>query len=226
MHNWLAHEQEYCSEILEGIVRASFNAAGGYKFLGKLPKPAPLDGVYEFESEKIGTEVKNVREWIYPMSGEVWIMVKKCLTLDAIPFLVSRKTSHQARNVLTELGIMYFDVFRQVFSQRVSHLPPDIQHTDKLGYKDVLAVPIVANPHLVNYLQNTLPQQIASHRIQWDEKQDLLRKFAIDRDLGNPKVKDATRSEHSADLIHELFYGEDDAGEEEEFPDGEPEDFP
>lgn len=221
-HRWLANTEDYCSRVLEGIVRASFTAAGGYKYLGNLPKSNPLDGVYEFESEKLGVEAKNVREWIYPTSGEVWIMVKKCLRIDAVPLLVARKTSYIARVILTELGIVYFESFRQVFSQRVAHMLKDIQHTDMLGYKDVVAVDVVANPHLVAFLQNTVPAQLAEQRAQWDTMHDLLHEFAIKRNLGNSDMKDRERKEHYTDLYGALFPREP----EEAYPDDLPPDEP
>jgi hypothetical protein len=75
----LIDRPEYCANVLEEIVRRSFEAAG--VSLGRLPTGAPLDGVYQYENEKIGVEVKNVREWVYPKSGRIWVMIRKCLEL-------------------------------------------------------------------------------------------------------------------------------------------------
>ncbi len=208
----LADMESHCSRVLEDIVRQSFTAAGGYKYLGKGEKTSPLDGVYGLGSESIGVEVKNVREWIYPTSGEVWIMVKKCLQINAVPLLVTRKTSYIARQTLDALGIMYFEVFRQVFSQHVAHYLRDIQHTDILGYKDVVAVDVGPNPHLVLYLQKTLPLQLGDHRTQWDEMHDLLHEYAVERGLGSTEMKDQQRTEHRRDLYRALFLKEPDEG--------------
>lgn len=222
-HRMLADTEEYCSRVLEDIVRLCFDASSGYTYLGRLPKSSPLDGVYELKAQKIGVEVKNVREWIYPTSGEVWIMVRKCLQINAIPFLVTRKTSYIARNFLDELGIMHFQVWRQVFSKDVAHLLPDIQHTDRLGYKDVVAVDIIPNPHLVAHLQDTLPGQIAGYRAQWDRRQDVLHEFAITRGLGNSDMKDQERKSHYEDLRSSLFHIEY-QDTYDDYPDREPED--
>ena len=221
VHRMLADTEDYCSRVLEDIVRHSFRDAGHYTFLGKLPKSSPLDGVHVLGSEKIGSEVKNVREWIYPMSGEVWVMVKKCLQIDAIPFLIARKTSYIARTILDQLGIMHFEVFRQVFSKNVADLLRDIQHIDKLGYKDVVAVDIRANPHLVAYLQDAIPGQVKGCRAQLKKNHDLLNEFAVTRGLGNPDMKDRERREHYDDLRQGLF-----PTEPEEAYDEPPDDYP
>jgi hypothetical protein len=204
MHRWLAGTRDYCAHVLEVIVEQSFDAAGGYKYRGKPPKSTPLDGAYEIGTEKIGMEAKNVREWVYPTSREIWMMVKKCLTINAIPLLVTRKTSYIARATMDKLGIMYFETFRQFFSLRTANYLIDIQHTDKLGYKDVIAVGTTPNPFLVNYLQNTLPAQIAEYRTRWDAMHDFLEEFARRRGFGDADTKDEERTKHHDEMLDRL----------------------
>lgn len=211
--------------MLEGICRASFDAAGGYVYLGTGLADAELDGIYQIGSEKVGLEAKNVREWIYPMSGEVWEMVQKCLQLDTLPMLVTRKTAFQAKVFFEALGITHFDVFRQYFSRSVAQYLKDIQHTDLLGYKDVLAVDIAPNPHLVNYLKNTLPPNLAARRAVWNARRDIIEEFAIGHNLGDRNMRDQQRHRYYPALREALFprapeegdgdYPDDDPGENE-----------
>lgn len=220
IHRTFADKDEYCAGVLEDIVRQSFDAAGGYTFLGKLPKDSPLDGVYSVGAEKIGMEAKNVREWTYATSGKAWVMVRKCLKINAVPLLVSRKTAYIARAVFLELGIMHFDMFRQFFSQDVARYLHDIQHTDLLGYKDVIAVNAAPNPHLVKYLEDTVPKQLATYRAQWDARRSILTEFANTRGLGDPDMKDEDRWEHFRDL-HEALFPTEPGEDDEDYPDDE-----
>ena len=208
VHRMLIDKKEYCSKVLEDIVCASFDATPRYQYLGKLPKSSPLDAVYRFDSHTVGVEVKNVREWVYPMSGRVWVMVRKCLELDALPLLVARHMAYLTRSVFSRLGILGFEFYRQVFSPLVADLLEDIQHTDRLGYKDVVALPADPYPPLVSFLQNTLPAQIGQYRDRWEQQAQLLTEFAIDRNLGDPNVRDPERQQHYADFADAIFYEE------------------
>src|SRR5713101_8389851 len=112
IYRMLADKEEYCSQVLENIASASFQAAGHYTSLGKLPSTAPLDGVYQMESHKIGNEVKNAREWVYPHSGRIWVMIRKCLEIEAVPFLLARKLPFVTRAIFSRIGILGFELHR------------------------------------------------------------------------------------------------------------------
>ncbi len=117
---------------------------------------------------------------------------------------------------------MGFEVYRQVFSPSVAHLLTDIQHTDRLGYKDVIALPPAPLPPLVVFLQNTFSAQTAVYHKQWKRQSDLLAEFAIDRNLGDPDMSDTERGQHYDDFANAVFYEEN--GEERE-PDIDPFDY-
>lgn len=193
---------------LENIVRASFEAATGYEHLGKLPQKAPLDGVYRWQPLLLGVEVKNHREWIYPMTAAVWVMIRKCLELDALPLLVSRKIAYITHSVFARLGIMGFEFYRQIFAPEVGHHLTDIQHTDRLGYKDVIALPPEPYPPLVAFLQTTLPARMEENRETWLASRELLTEFAIRRKLGDPEMTERERQTHYNEFARQLFYGE------------------
>lgn len=213
VHRMLTDNADYCSRVLENLVQDSFAAFPHYDYLGKLPKPAPLDAVYRLEPHTIGVEVKNVREWVYPMSGRIWVMLRKCLEIDAVPFFIARKMPYITRSVFSRLGVLGFEVYRQVFSPLVANLLQDVQHSDLLGYKDVIAAPSGPHPPLVAYLQNTLPAQIDPYRKRFQAQRTLLTKFAINRNLGDPDMTDQQREAHYQDFALAIFYedeGEDD----------------
>ena len=201
----LANTEEYCAAVLEDIVRASFGTDSRYAFTGKLPTDRPLDATYVFDKSRIGVEVKNHREWIYPMTGEVWQMIAKCLALDALPVLVAREIGYLTRAVFAQLGIMGFAFHRQVFHPDVAHLLVDIQHTARLGYKDVIAMPAEPYGPLCVFIQSALPATLGANRTKWAQRRPLLEEFAITRNLGSKNMKDTDRQEHRAEFMGALF---------------------
>jgi hypothetical protein len=206
LHRMLIDLPEYCSAVMEDVVRRSFDAAGGYTYQGKQPNGAPLDGVYRHGTELIGVEVKNVREWVYPKSGRIWVMIRKCLELDAIPFLITRKVPYVTHSVFSRLGILSFEFYRQIFSPIAADLLINIRHTDQLGYKDVISVDAAPWGTLVHVLQNAVPQYLAHCRAQWNEQRDLLTHFAQDRGMGDPDMNDQSREPHYRAFARALFY--------------------
>jgi hypothetical protein len=216
LHRMLIDRPEYCSAVLEQIVRASFDAAGGYVFRGKLPAATPLDAVYRRGDETVGVEVKNVREWVYPKSGRIWVMIRKCLELDAIPFLIARKLPYVTHAVFYRLGILSFEFYRQVFSPLAADLLPNIRHTDQLGYKDVIAVAPNPHPPLVHVLQHAVPGYLQECRQRWNDQRDLLTHFAIERGMGDTQMNDQSRDPLYHAFARQLFYSGDQPEEPED----------
>jgi hypothetical protein len=185
-----------CSRALEDLVRASFKAAGGYRLVPNRLTDHPLDGVYDHGHHRLGLEVKNSRSWVYPSSGRVWVMVGKCLAIDALPVLVCRKRHYVTHRLFQELGILCFQTHRQIFAMEVAPLLGPIQHTDLLGFKDVIALPPAPYAPLVTFLRNTVPSRLDDCRARWHRQRDLLVEFAITRGLGDPAMPDWERWRH------------------------------
>lgn len=104
-----AETQEYCGDVLERVVENTFVAAGAqYQHLGRLPMGMPdvgeLDGVWELNGQRIGVEAKNWRAWIYPSSPAIWKMIRKCLVVDAVPFLVAREVAYITGVLCSKMG--------------------------------------------------------------------------------------------------------------------------
>jgi hypothetical protein len=204
----LTDTQEWCADVLENVIRASFDTDDRYTFKGKLPKERPLDATYEFgpfSKTLIGIEAKNIREWVYPMTAEVWLMIAKCLTLDALPLLVARKIGYLTRAVFAKLGIMGFEVHRQVFHPDVAHLLVDIQHTDRLGYKDVVVMPARPYGPLAAFVQSALAVNLLANRLKWTHHRALLEEFAFTRNLGSRDMNDTERQQHGPEFMEALF---------------------
>ena len=155
------------------VFEATFLAAAsaGYEYVGRLPNDdsGPLDGVWRLNGHLIGVEAKNVREWIYPSSERLWRMIRKCLVIDAVPLLVTREVAYITHVVCSRMGMLAFETHRQLFSPLI---PPyyltGIRHKDELGYKDVLTWdPDHRHPHLLTFLEKTLPRVLPATVAQW-----------------------------------------------------------
>ena len=132
-------------------------------------------------------------------------MVKKCLTIDALPFLVARKFPFVTHAVFSRLGIMGFQIHNQYFSPLVEGSLAEIRHKDSLGYKDVITSdPNHSHPHLVRFLQ-ALPTKLSSWRAKWDESRELLHEFAVTNRLGDPALPNPQRQQTYRELSQILF---------------------
>jgi hypothetical protein len=194
-YRMLTDTEAYCSRALEQIVRASFEAAGGYDPTPERLAESGLDGVYEHGANLLGVEVKNARAWLYPSSGRIWVTIAKCLNIHALPVLVSRKVHYVTHRLFQMLGIVSFQIHRQVFAPEIAPLLVDVQHTHMLGFKDVVALPPTPYEPLVRFLSK-IPMHFDDYRARWDRQRDLLTEFAVARGLGDPAMPDRERRRH------------------------------
>jgi hypothetical protein len=189
-HRMLARTQDYCGDVLEKVIDATFAAAGAqYQYIGHgIPGEdiGSLDGVWQLNGQLIGVEAKNVREWVYPRSERVWRMIRKCLVVDAVPLLVTREAAYVTHMLFSRMGLMAFEIHRQLFSPLVpAYYLTGIRHTDELGYKDVLTWnPAQPHPHLLRFLRTTFPRELPGVAARWATNKALLTEFAINRRLG------------------------------------------
>jgi hypothetical protein len=226
LHAWITESPGYCSEVLERAITASFQRTGFYERLERIPVDAPLDDVYAFNGHRIGVEAKNVREWIYPMSGRVWVMVRKCLEIDAVPLLVCRKVGYLTHVFFSRLGMLAFEVHRQVFSPLVEPYLVHIRHTDELGYKDVITIdPTQPLPHLVTFLTKTLPAHIEDYHERWRSNRELMRYFAVEMGLGDPRMSDPQRERHYRAFASAVLYPPREEEADPDDPDDEVPDY-
>src|SRR5262249_29689284 len=153
----------------EDIVSATFNSVGGYT-RDRLRHPAePLDGIYDLAGNRLGVEVKNTRSWIYPSDEELWETLRKCVLEEAQPFLVALKVDWLTFRLFSEIGAMGFEYHRQVFAERAARYLVEVQHTDLLGFKDVMATPIAPHPPLARFLDTTLRKNVPTFSRRWNE---------------------------------------------------------
>ncbi len=207
LYRMLVGDKTYCGDVLEDIVSASFEAVEGYAPAEMRDLTEPLEAMYQIDGRRVGVEAKNIRGWLYPADKEIWEVLRKCVSEDAQPLLVARKLHWLTFRVFSEIGAMGFEFHRQVYSERTAPLLVDIQHTDRLGFKDVIARPIEAYPPLVRFLDTTLRKNIPEFSRRWNEHRPLVEEYAVTRNLA--AISDADRKRESADFRRELLGAQD-----------------
>jgi hypothetical protein len=147
------------SAFFGDIDQTSFTNTGRYRVFKKSEPPSQVSGK---TSKKVGDfhvvlpdagllliECKNMREWLYPHSGEIKETIIKAAELQIPPILVTRKLPYITREILCRpAGIITHESYYQYYPSDVAaHCPVDpysltsiierAKQKDLLGYADI-----------------------------------------------------------------------------------------
>lgn len=147
----------------------------------------------------IGVEAKNIREWIYPASVEVWRMIARACTLECLPVLAARKLSYVTRaGFFSHAGILGFETQFQYFHPSVraesKYRFKEVIDKDGLGFADIKITKDVPK-HFIHFFKNILPEQVYTFFHRFMENRDLLMKYAIDYEMAEDKMSTKDRME-------------------------------
>jgi len=219
--------ENLCGNILEKMIADTVIASEEYSMIGagpefnsvgdlvKLPGSEILayDGkkIYKYDSKSgfdvfvidknngipIGIEAKNIREWLYPASVEIWRTVARACTLECLPVIVSRKISYIATaGFFSHFGILGFQTHFQYFSSDVLALSnykfrERIIHKSKLGFADIRLVGKADVPpdHFDHFFNKILIENSEDYYKKFLENKDILKKYAIDKGMAENKMK-------------------------------------
>lgn len=228
---WATQRSEYCGHMLEKIIFDSVLQTDKYHVLGSAPgygddgvlvKTAgseildyqgkriykgdsgsgfDLFVIHKSTNTPIGIEAKNIREWIYPASEEVWRAIARACTLECLPVLIARKISFISKaGFFAKFGILGFETNFQYMAQKVQpdskyQFKDKVIHKDKLGFADIkLIKPKDAAPaHIVNFFEDTLDQNAEIYFERFMQNKDLLKKYAIDYQMAEPTLSQGKR---------------------------------
>lgn len=190
-----AQHQPHCGEILEQIIWNSVNASELYnpigslrhpvKDFGELTLPGELDLIL-LEKNRMNSavviEAKNIREWIYPTSAELWQLISNAVAfadtgMDTLPVLVSRKIQYATRLLFKRIGILGLSTHSQFFAEDLADKLLEVQNKDGLGFHDI-AFGYKKLPWLDNFLNSTIPKEGPKAQQVFSEQKELLREFA------------------------------------------------
>jgi hypothetical protein len=197
LHKGLTERNEFCSDVLEGLIDSALERSGVAQFISRfphqnLPQSRPLDFVVDIAGVRWGGEAKNFREWLYPESQEIWAMISKCCELDVVPLLITRKIPYVSFLFFAKAGVVGYQTHFQYFHPTVEPELARVIAVDGLGYKDIHCT-LEPDEHLINLFQRTLPKIGVDFRSRFSKNKDALRHFAdskllADRNL-NPNVR-------------------------------------
>lgn len=143
----------------------------------------PLDSSGEYKLAVIGIEVKNIREWIYPESVEIWKAIKACLDLHCIPIIISRAFHYTSFYFFRSIGILGHETQKQYFAYDFCNDPVFQSIKDELYFKDmtpwkVTKKGIKLDSDVVKFLSYTLPKMIERTSYQFELNNPLLLQYA------------------------------------------------
>lgn len=134
----------------------------------------------------VGIEAKNIRNWLYPDTQEVWRMLARACSLECLPLMAARKFSYLTRaRLFSQIGALGFETQFQYFHPDVlkdSRSFKDIIAKDGLGFADIKIIDTVP-AHFYNFFQKTLPENIENYFEKFLENKELLEEYAINQSL-------------------------------------------
>lgn len=144
----------------------------------RIPSGKKLDFLFHHaEGGYAGLEVKNVREWFYPDRDEVRDMLFKCCALDVVPVLMARRIHYSTFSVLNPCGVIFHQVFNQLYPSSAAALATRVRDKRLLGYHDV-RVGNEPDARLTRFIHDHLPDLLPTARASFGEFKDLLAAYA------------------------------------------------
>lgn len=153
--------------------------------------------VHKETSIPVGLEAKNIRNWIYPDTQEVWRLIARGCSVDCLPLMATRKFSYLTRaRLFSNIGVLGFETQFQYFNPDVlkdSSSFANVVKKDGLGYADIKFVDEVPL-HFNNFFKNILPENIEMYYERFLENKDILTEYAIDKKLAEKMSGSKRRS--------------------------------
>lgn len=195
------NDQRLCGDALETVMRDGFSQVPSFVELGskqypmmvfgELVLPGSLDGTFLLAEKKllIAVETKNIREWIYPNSQELWSLVNKANTISSsscpvLPVIICRKIPYYAYVAFKQLGILGFETHTQFFDPSIDDQLVDIKHKDGLGFHDIKTA-LVPPAGFVSFLEKTIPSYGPDYAARFLSHKSLLDQVAPQLALKN-----------------------------------------
>lgn len=188
------NDPRVCGDALETVMRKAFATQPTYFEIGSRSHPelnfngktlpGALDGTFLLLEKKIliAVETKNLREWIYSDSEELWSLINKANTISSpacpvLPVIICRKIPYYAFAAFKQIGILGFEVHHQFFDPLVEDALINIRHKDGLGFHDI-KTELIYPPKLLDFLSKTVPEHGPEYADRFLRNKPLLDKLA------------------------------------------------
>jgi len=172
---------------------------------GKVSKRTIDGGGYDRMSDtKFGVEVKNIREWAYPDSWEVWKALQSCAELEVMPVYIARQIAYPTFKFFGEVGAIGYTTYKQFWDVTLKDRLEDVRV--KFGFKDIVFPveypvsdedrPLVNAPteRDVALFTKTVPKMAKQKGELFMKQKDMIWKYA-DRGLGKDNYTHPRRGE-------------------------------
>lgn len=222
---------KYCGFVLEKMIFDSILSTNHYHILGSAPaydaqgylekgkgseiltyqgndiyradagSGFDLFAIHKATDTPIGIEAKNLREWIYPASEEVWRAIARGCTLNCLPVIIARKISFIARvGFFAEFGLLGFETNFQYFDHNIQRdtnyrFKEKVVDKNHLGFADIKLIKSNATTpsHLVNFFDDTLNNYAEEYFEKFQKHKALLKKYAIDYKMAESSLNQSKR---------------------------------
>ncbi len=127
----------------------------------------------------LGIEVKNIREWIYPESVEIWKTLKSCIDLECIPIIISRAIHYTAFTFFQDIGALGYKTNHQYFSSTLWGHPLYTPLKNELYFHDmILWKEDKPDPMVTSFFSDVLPERISQTTRNFETNKQLIAKYA------------------------------------------------
>jgi len=212
-----------CGEIAEKVIFTSMETSqnlslqphdlgrvtqiGNYKTNNPLDTYAFLPFLHSSGTYKvavIGIEVKNIREWIYPDSVEIWKALKACLDLHCTPIIINRAFHFTSFPFFRDIGVLGHETNKQYFVYDLRKDPDFQAIKDELYYRDIIPWRVTKkgikpDPPIVTFFTTTVPRMIERTIERFELNKPLLLQYAP-----GPLHREETTVEERSKLMNEF----------------------
>lgn len=244
LHSNIAQRSEYCGHVLEKVIYDAVLETNKYHVLGSGPsynnegklfkatnseiltyqgnniykanKGSGFDLflIHKGSNIPIGVEAKNIREWIYPASVEVWRTIARGCTLNCLPVLVARKISFIAKaGFFANFGMLGYDSNFQFFDNSVQRntnykFKKNVMQKDHLGFADIKLIKPKDRPpdYIINFFDNILDDNAEEYFYKFMQHKDILKKYAIDYEMAEDSLSQSKRFKLYGQFKEEVGY--------------------
>jgi hypothetical protein len=144
-----------------------------------IPDDRRLDFIVNAGGDWAGIECKNIREWVYPDRKEIKDLLDKCLYMNCVPVLISRRIHPSTFFVLNKCGLIIHQNYNQLLPEADSELAEKAKDKKLLGYSD-LKLGNEPDARLTRFIGTNLPPLLPEMRERFNKYADLLQAYARD----------------------------------------------
>lgn len=228
----ISKDERYCSKVSEIIIFEAVLKAqtmhcigdprkndyplhvNGYEIIDK----SPLDLIlYDKKTGiRIGIEVKNRRDWIYPDKDLLWRAIGKCVSIKALPVFICREIPYVSFIFFKWAGILGYPTHNQYFHPDKEQDLQFAKSVDGLGFHDIYFPQAHRNSFKpeqkieqrhVHFFRNILPSQVSKFYDKFLQNFALLEKYALKKGLFRKDLALPQRRKIYGEFISESGFG-------------------